>query len=136
MIGLGWWINREGGEVSEADAHQALAAVDEAVGRHDLPAAWAALESALLPSEGLSAAGAQHNRAVLARVLHLVPPQHRAFAQAQLGSLDAEYGRVAAGVPPEQADLSSVLAARAIIEARGDVPASAYEMAGALDRRQ
>ncbi len=135
VLGFGWWLNRDGGEVSEAEAHQALATVDEAVGRHDLPAAWAALESALLPSEGLSAAGAQHNRVVLARVLHLVPPQHQAFAQAQLGSLDSHYGRIAAGSSPEQADLSSVVVVRAIIEARGEIPPSAYETAGALERR-
>lgn len=132
VLGFGWWSNRGGDEVDEAAAHQALAAVDEAVSRRDLQSAWSALESALLPTEGLTAAGAQHNRAVIARVLHLVPPQHQVFVQSQIGPLDAEYGRVAAGTPQEQAGLSGVLVVRAIIEARGEIPASVYEMSASL----
>lgn len=132
VIGVSWWKNRDGGEVSEADAQRALTTADEAIARNDLPAAWEALQVAFLSQDEITPAGAMHNRAVLARIYQLTPPQHQAFVGNPIGVLDAAYGQIEGGQSPANVDLTQRWVVSAVLEKRGEIPPSAYQAAEAL----
>ncbi|MEM6292851.1 MAG: hypothetical protein AAGA54_16370 [Myxococcota bacterium] len=120
IVGASWWKHRNADDVSEADAHRALGAAEQAIATARVGDAWDALETAFIGGTEPSAAVAMHNRRVLHQVYRLVAPQHQASLGPLFNQLDAAYATVEAG-GNASAELPLAMVVPALIESKGEL---------------